>query len=416
VLLDLTTLLIIAIGVAWLLGIALLVASIHETAPALAWWGAAYLIGGASGALWRFVPLDAYPFLSELGTVLLLAAVGMMWTGARIFHGRSIPRMAMFAGAALWLVAYFAPGWLFSPTWRLLASALVVAVYTFLTAAELWRERRKPLIRGWPAILVPVLHGSVFLLPATLAGVSPAGGVNDTAGCWIAVYAVDVVLYVVGTAFLALVLAQNRRTRLYKAAAATDPLTGLFNRRGFYEAAALVVAGNARRRTPVSILAFDLDHFKSINDRFGHATGDVVLQTFASVVRGSMRGDDIVGRLGGEEFVALVPGAAADAAAVAERVRSAIAATRIAHDEKEIAATVSVGVASAAATVAIDVLLARADAALYSAKAQGRNRVCAAAEDGLVPGRESDGSSDAVTTTKAKRTGAALAAPVTGIA
>ena len=119
---------------------------------------------------------------------------------------------------------------------------------------------------------------------------------------------------------------------------------------------------------PVSVLVFDLDHFKAINDRSGHATGDAMLQLFARVARETLRATDIIGRLGGEEFVALLPSTAAEAAIAAERVRAAFAVATIVRSGRRIAATVSIGVASALPATAIDLLITRADDVLYRAK------------------------------------------------
>jgi diguanylate cyclase (GGDEF)-like protein len=128
-------------------------------------------------------------------------------------------------------------------------------------------------------------------------------------------------------------------------------------------------------KAPVSTLAFDIDYFKSINDRFGHGAGDAMLQLFATVVRKTMRADDVIGRLGGEEFIAILPGSLTDATAAAERVRSAFAAAGVTRDEGDVTATVSIGVACGSPSVPIESLIARADAALYRAKMNGRDRV-----------------------------------------
>ena len=263
-----------------------------------------------------------------------------------------------------------------------MVSALIVAGYTFLTAAELRRERRKSLIRRWPAIFVPMLHGAIFLFPVALATLCCTGeGGQGLARGWIVVFAIEIVLYVVGTAFIVLILAKDRTVNRYKLAAATDPLTGLLNRRGFFEAAGSLIAISRRNRmAPVSVLVFDLDHFKAINDRSGHATGDAMLQHFAKVARETLRATDIIGRLGGEEFVALLPSTAAEAAIAAERVRAAFAVATIVRNGRRIAATVSIGVASASPATAIDLLITRADDALYRAKKNGRNRVEIAGE------------------------------------
>jgi diguanylate cyclase (GGDEF)-like protein len=375
--LDVGTLFFVAICVTVLLGLFLLHAWLQEGNRALAWWSLAYLIGGGSGALWRFGDAVGPIVPSGTSTVLLFAAVGMAWSGARSFHGRSICWSVMAFGAAFWIVASFFPAFAESAASRIVVSALIVAGYTVLTAAELRQERRKSLLRRWPAIFVPMLHGAIFLFPATFATLCCTGeGGPGAAQGWIVLFAVEIVLYVVGTAFIVLILAKDRTVHRYRMAAATDPLTGLLNRRGFFEAAEDLMATRRRQRTaPISVLVFDLDRFKAINDQNGHATGDAVLQLFAKVARETLRATDIVGRLGGEEFVALLPGTAFETAVAAERVRAALAAADVVRRGRRIVATVSIGVASGSPRSAIDALITRADDALYRAKENGRNRV-----------------------------------------
>ena len=374
--LDIGTLFVIATCVTSLLGVFLLVAYLQDRTTALAWWGAAYLIGGSSGAIWRLGDQISPPLPQSTANVLLFVAVGMIWSAARVFHGRRISWPGMFCGAGAWLAACTMPAFAHSPGWRVILSSLIVATYTFIIAAELWRERRKPLIRRWPAIFVPMLHGAIFLFPMALASPSlDFAGARTPATGWAAVFAIEVVLYVVGAAFIVLVLAKDRAVRAYKVAAATDALTGLLNRRGFFEAAAELMSASKSMKRPVSVLAFDLDHFKSINDKFGHAMGDAMLQLFAGVARKTMRSGDVIGRLGGEEFVAILTGTSAEAGIAAERVRAAFAAATLDSQSDRVPATVSIGVASGPANAAIDLLIARADAALYRAKADGRDRV-----------------------------------------
>jgi diguanylate cyclase (GGDEF)-like protein len=374
--LDVGTLFFIAICVTVLLGLFLLFAWTQERTQALAWWSGAYLIGGASGVLWQFGDVIAPGLPSSVSTVLLFVAAGMIWSAARLFHGRPVLWTATSFGAAFWLIACFFPAFAGSAASRIVVSALIVAGYTFLTAAELRRERRKSFIRRWPAMFVPMLHGAVILFPAALASLSPAGdGLHSVARGWITLFAIEILLYVVGTAFIVLILAKDRTVHIYKTAATTDPLTGLLNRRGFFEATGALMTHNRRRMAAVSVLAFDLDHFKSINDRYGHAVGDAVLQMFAKLARDTLRASDVVGRLGGEEFVAVLPSTLAEAAVAAERVRTALAAASLDRNGQRITATVSIGVSSGPPTVAVDLLLTRADEALYRAKANGRNRI-----------------------------------------
>jgi diguanylate cyclase (GGDEF)-like protein len=373
--LDVGTLLVIAICVTLLLGVVLLIAWLQERIPALAWWGSAYMIGGFSGALWQWSVRFGSPVLVDIANILLFLAVGMIWGAARRFHGRQVQWSAQVLGAAVWLVACFSPAFTHSAASRIVLSSLIVAAYTFLIAAELWHERRKSLIRRWPASFVPMLHGAIFLFPVALATLSPAGETVRGLAGWVAVFAIEILLYVIGAAFLVLILAKDRTVRFYKLAATTDPLTGVLNRRGFFEAAGEIMQGNRAGMAPVSVLAFDLDKFKSINDRFGHDGGDTVLEMFAAVARKTMRAGDVIGRLGGEEFVAIVSGTLAEAAIAAERVRSAFAAAEIMLDGEPFAATVSIGVACGTPLAAVETLITRADAALYRAKANGRNCV-----------------------------------------
>ena len=280
----------------------------------------------------------------------------------------------MFAGAVAWLLACLFPEFAQWTAARIVLSSIIVSAYTFLTAAELWRERRKTLLRRWPAIFVPILHGAVFLFPIPLAGLLPSdGGIVSLASGWMAIFALETMLYVVGTAFIVLVLAKERSVRMLRDAASTDEMTGLLNRRGFFAAAHQLVARQAAGREPVSVLMFDLDHFKSINDRFGHPVGDAALCLFAKTAGSNMRAADVIGRFGGEEFVAILPGNLADATVAAERVRLAFQAAAGTVADCRLDATVSIGAASGGIDVAA--LIAAADAALYRAKTGGRNRV-----------------------------------------
>jgi len=160
-------------------------------------------------------------------------------------------------------------------------------------------------------------------------------------------------------------------------AASCDHLTGIANRRAFFEAAEFELERWQRAPRPLSIIIFDADHFKRINDTHGHPVGDAVLRHLATVLSTTFRQIDIVARVGGEEFAILLPSTdLTDAIAVAERVRRKIAAASVDVDGKQIPYTVSGGVATMDASLAgLDALMKRADTALYAAKAAGRNRI-----------------------------------------
>lgn len=165
--------------------------------------------------------------------------------------------------------------------------------------------------------------------------------------------------------------------------AITDPLTGLANRRYFERQLAMMVNQATGRGRPLSLLVIDIDHFKLINDTYGHLAGDAVLAEFARRLKGSVRGIDLSGRFGGEEFVVAMPDTDMPTAlAIAERLRTHISSTQFKVDgaPEPVAVTVSVGVGGVDARVETPTdLIARADAALYEAKRSGRNRVAAAA-------------------------------------
>ena len=156
-----------------------------------------------------------------------------------------------------------------------------------------------------------------------------------------------------------------------------DPLTGLPNRRFFFDHANLILESAKRYRTPLTLLLIDLDHFKKINDTYGHEAGDVVLKNFADVLRKSSRKSDLPARLGGEEFALLMPNTdLQQGRVVAERIRQEFQNSIIVYEGREIKMTLSGGLASYGPDVeGIDDLIRMADEALYKAKELGRNRI-----------------------------------------
>jgi diguanylate cyclase (GGDEF)-like protein len=337
---------------------------------ALAWWGSAYLIGASSIAFWG-APSPFVHLPPELSEALMFLACGMIWNGVRLFHGRRLWPVAAFAGAIAWLIASQLPGLGEGSAARIAFGAIIVAIYTFFIAFELWRERRKSLYSRTAAIVVPCLHATIFLLPLGIKIFLP----DAFAAAWQSVLALETIIYTVGTAFIVLLTVKDHHVTHYRKVATTDHLTGLLNRGAFLAAANEMYARQGAHGEPVTLLMFDLDHFKSINDRFGHGVGDSALRVFAGVAATSIRASDLVGRLGGEEFAALVPEPAEGAAMVAERLRAAFEAAGVVIDGHTMNATVSIGVATSYAAVPdLDALILRADTALYGAKHGGRNR------------------------------------------
>jgi diguanylate cyclase (GGDEF)-like protein len=163
-----------------------------------------------------------------------------------------------------------------------------------------------------------------------------------------------------------------------------DPLTGLLNRRSFERQARHEAQRAKRRDGPWALLMIDIDHFKRLNDALGHAAGDLALVAVANALRGALRTEDLAARWGGGEFVLLLVGSAdAEAVQAAERIRQALAALALQHQGRDFSITASIGVAAAHGAMDIAAVLHQADAALYAAKAGGRNRVaCAPAPAG----------------------------------
>lgn len=178
---------------------------------------------------------------------------------------------------------------------------------------------------------------------------------------------------------LAAIAIENRNARKeLEHRAYSDYLTGLSNRRYFIEQAELELSRYNRYSGELSLLMFDIDFFKKINDTYGHNIGDLVLQKIADISRMILRDIDILGRIGGEEFAVLLPETnLEDSIKVAERMRIEILNAKLVLDKKRIVYfTASFGVVAANNNSTIDDLLIKADKALYKAKNAGRNRVC----------------------------------------
>jgi diguanylate cyclase (GGDEF)-like protein len=170
--------------------------------------------------------------------------------------------------------------------------------------------------------------------------------------------------------------ARNDLMEQLRRLAERDALTGLRNRRAFFETGAETLSRSVARGKPAAVLMIDIDHFKSVNDNFGHISGDRVITAVAEMIEKSVRSQDVVGRLGGEEFAVILPDCAADEARqVAERITSTLRSTRIALGaDKSIAVTASIGLHVENEDNYIERSLARADKALYRAKNRGRDR------------------------------------------
>jgi diguanylate cyclase (GGDEF)-like protein len=391
--LDVNTLFLVAIYVEALLGLLLLFAWIQNTQiHAVAWWGCAHLMRSASIALFGMYGTVPELVSIDIANALLFLSFGVTWTGARVFDDRAPLPMLLVAGPLLWFPVSRFPAFADSLELLVLLSCGIIAGYTWLTAYEFWRGRSEPLVSRWPAIFMLFAHGALFLLRtpvSTMLPGLPAGQVVKSV--WLIVMTLEALLFTISIAFILLAMAKERAEYRLRTAAMVDSLTGIANRRAFLQDGVALAKRHAASPCPVAVLLIDLDHFKSINDRFGHAVGDRVLQIFARSAQESIKAPDLIGRLGGEEFAVVFYDVGQErAAARAELIRTVFAEAADEVDGYPVAATLSIGmVFCRSATLDLPELLTQADQALYGAKERGRNRVEIASRDLIQRRRDS---------------------------
>ncbi len=374
--LDPATLLVVNSTVTLLVGVLFLVS--WRQAPEermLAFWGAAHLVGavGTAGLALR----GQIPDLLSVGlaNAVVLSAYGLIWSGVRAFERRRAHVGLALVGALVWCVLCLVPAFYGSLTLRVIYASAVATIYCGGATVEIWRGRAERLASRVTAAAVLGLHGAFYFvrIPATLLA-PPDLNRNPLISPWVAILCFVTILFSIAAAFTLMALVKERAERQQRIAASTDALTGVCNRRAFSEAARTALGTHAVG----ALLLFDLDRFKAVNDRHGHAVGDAVLVGFCTMATSLLPSDALVGRLGGEEFVCYLPGASpAEALARAEELRRTFAQLRV-PELPELRVSVSVGIAQAGAGSGFDALMRRADAALYDAKNGGRDRVAVA--------------------------------------
>jgi len=404
--LDVNTLFLVTIYVEAILGLLLLFAWVQNTAiTAVAWWGFAHLLRAASVTLFGLYGSVSDLISIDLANAVLFTAFAVTWTGARVFDCRKPRPVLLFGGAIVWLLASRMPGFADSFDVRVLLSSGIITAYTWATAFEFWRGRSEPLVSRWPAIFMLFAHGALYLLRTPFGAMLPWLPTTNQMfeSVWLTVLSFEALLFTISIAFILLAMAKERTEHRHKTAALVDPLTGISNRRAFLEDGEAQLKRQTTDPRPIAVMLLDLDHFKSINDRFGHAIGDRVLEIFADVSSGRLRRIDLFGRLGGEEFAALLRDTTRERAlAIAEQIRSCFADATREVDGRPVAATVSIGIViSHDAVLDLSALLAQADHALYRAKDAGRNRVEIASIE-LILDRARRGAADLIATVGGK--------------
>ncbi len=380
---DLPTLMVAGSFVSTVSGLFLIFAAMQtKDSEGMLWWASANLTLAAA------IPMLATPHLSMpsimMAVTLLNISPALVWASARACNGQRVDIGVVGAGAGIWLAAFTIPAVRETLDVYVSLNLSIVATFLFAAALEFWRGRNDRLTARAPLIVLLVLHGMFAAGGATaaaLGALTPAGG--TVLLTWLGFVHFETLAFVVGTSIFAVAMAREKQELLHKIEASTDSLTGLANRRAFYEDAQRVLSARRETGMSVSVILFDLDSFKAINDTFGHGPGDEVLRVFGQTSRKMLRASDLIGRIGGEEFAVMLPGAGLEAAyLVAERTR--VAFTSACEGIGDFTATVSAGVAKADASSTVDSLLKAADEALYRAKSNGRNRVEVAGHEARV--------------------------------
>ncbi len=313
----------------------------------------------------------------DLAGALTLLGYGLGWAAIRAFDRRAAPLPVVIAGTVIWLAACLDPGFHASIGSRIMLNSSIGAAYSLLLGIEFVRSPIGPSAVRPLMALVSFIHGGILIVRAVQGiFVDPASTIFE-ADLPFKLLISEPLLAMIAITFLGIAMVREQTEEALRVDAETDPLTGILNRRALFIQAERLIANAAKHSRPVAVLAFDLDRFKSINDAFGHQAGDQTLAAFAAVVARSIRGDDLFGRVGGEEFAAVLVGVEKETAErIAERIRIDFSQHAISADGKAIPATVSVGLAvNADPAATLEDLFSMADKALYEAKRLGRDRV-----------------------------------------
>ena len=377
--LDLPTLFAVTVFANAIAGMLLLLSwTQYPNIPALAVWGVGFALGsiattliGARGQISDFYSI-------AFANALFAAAWGIMWGGVRAFVGRPVPVLAVFAGAALWIAACQVEPFYQSLNARMVLLALIVTSYLLLCAWEFWRSREHASFSRWPIIVVLLVHAGAFFARIPLASAWLERPENRVLRLdWVGAVAAEVMFFVFCFAYLLGSMAHERMVLRHKADARSDELTGVANRREFFSRGENLVRRARMGGQPATLILFDLDAFKEINDTYGHPVGDRMLKAFCEVAIRSVRPSDLFARVGGEEFACLLVNTSSqEGKRIAERVRVEFAASEFEFGPTRVHATVSAGIASLEGGInLLSELILVADQALYRAKAHGGNRL-----------------------------------------
>jgi diguanylate cyclase (GGDEF)-like protein len=345
------------------------------------WWAGTLLVacGAATAIALRGRAPDVIGI--GVGTALIILTVACGWQTARVFDRRRPLWSVTLAAPAIWLGVCLLPGFLGNVALRILLSGLLISPLVALTAVEFWRGRREALPSRRPVIVLYSVLALFFAarLPLLNHLPFPFGALPAQPG-WLGAFGLFTFSHCVLLSVLLIAMSKERFELDQRIKAQTDPLTGALNRRAFMTRGTRLLARHAHQGAPLCVLFLDLDHFKSLNDRFGHSGGDDMLVRVVNHINASIRPTDFLFRIGGEEFCCLLPHTGeAQARSVGERIRRRIETAVVTMAGLPVRVTASIGVASTETFgYDLDLLTRRADDAVYAAKRGGRNRVVVA--------------------------------------
>ena len=347
-------------------------------APWFGWWGAALAAGSLTAGLYMLRPSTSSFLVIGVGNALFFTAFACLWQGARAFERRPPLWLAVAALPAVWLAACLIPGFIDSVHLRIIVSSIIVSAVVLATALEFWRGREEALASRWPVIGVCLSAALIFAARIPLMAVLPFPfGVLPAQPGSIGAFNLTVIAHTLLLVVLFVAMSKERLELEQRTKAQTDPLTGALNRRAFMVRGERLLVRHRHEGAPLALLFLDLDHFKSLNDRFGHSGGDDVLTCFVGLVNSCIRPTDFLFRIGGEEFCCLLPHTGTEQAhLIAERIRHQVETAAVIVTGMPAKTTVSIGVASTEVVgYDLDALIRHADGAVYAAKRTGRNRV-----------------------------------------
>ena len=350
----------------------------HGGRPVVPTWGWARLCQGAGWLLLAIGAVGVVPEGLALPIAYALVFAGVAWEAGAAWEraGRLRWRRAVIPALALGIAAFLLC-WLIDPIGlRAVAASLVLAAFYLALAAAFARDwAAASMLQRFLALATTVL-ALVVGARGALVLLAPAGWGWMTSDMLRQFHSGALYLLALLGGFGWLLLGREREQAELARLEVVDPLTDVPNRRGFFQALAPWMALARRPGQPTALIVFDLDHFKRINDGYGHPAGDVVLAHLAGTCKAQLRDSDLLGRLVGVEFAILLPRTNLDdATMVAERMRAAIEGERVKTERALISLTASFGVTTIRPDDSTVTLLARADEALRVAKKAGRNRV-----------------------------------------